>query len=66
MLAQYSKITYFDFDEIDTGVSGELRLGWEDYEKRWSQDMQILLRLLILPPTAKGDARPQVFKSTVW
>jgi DNA repair protein RecN (Recombination protein N) len=33
--------TYFDFDEIDTGVSGEIRLGWGEIMKEMSQDMQI-------------------------
>jgi hypothetical protein len=42
ILAQYSKLPTLIFDEIDTGVSGEIAIKMGEIMKEMSQTMQIL------------------------
>jgi DNA repair protein RecN (Recombination protein N) len=65
ILAQYSKLPTLIFDEIDTGVSGEIAIRMGEIMKEMSQDMQIFAITHLPQIAAKGDAHFKVFKSTV-
>ncbi len=65
ILAQYSKLPTLIFDEIDTGVSGEIAIKMGEIMKEMSQGMQIFAITHLPQIAAKGDAHFKVFKSTV-
>jgi DNA repair protein RecN (Recombination protein N) len=65
ILAQYSKLPTLIFDEIDTGVSGEIAIKMGEIMKEMSQDMQIFAITHLPQIAAKGNAHFKVFKSTV-
>ena len=65
ILAQYSKLPTLIFDEIDTGVSGEIAIRMGEIMKEMSQEMQIFAITHLPQIAAKGDAHFKVFKSTV-
>jgi DNA repair protein RecN (Recombination protein N) len=65
ILAQYSKLPTLIFDEIDTGVSGEIAIKMGEIMKDMSQDMQIFAITHLPQIAAKGDAHFKVFKSTI-
>ncbi|SDX20572.1 DNA repair protein RecN [Flavobacterium degerlachei] len=65
ILARYSKLPTLIFDEIDTGVSGEIAIKMGEIMKEMSQDMQIFAITHLPQIAAKGDAHFKVFKSTV-
>ena len=65
ILAQYSKLTTFIFDEIDTGVSGEIAIRMGEIMKEMSQEMQVFAITHLPQIAAKGNAHFKVFKSTV-
>ena len=65
ILAQYSKLPTLIFDEIDTGVSGEIAIRMGEIMKEMSQDMQIFAITHLPQIAAKGIAHFKVFKSTV-
>lgn len=65
ILAQYSKLPTLIFDEIDTGVSGEIAIRMGEIMKEMSQDMQIFAITHLPQIAAKGNAHFKVFKSTV-
>ncbi|PRZ21634.1 DNA repair protein RecN [Flavobacterium granuli] len=65
ILAQYSKLPTLIFDEIDTGVSGEIAIKMGEIMKEMSQKMQIFAITHLPQIAAKGDAHFKVFKSTV-
>lgn len=65
ILAQYSKLPTLIFDEIDTGVSGEIAIRMGEIMKIMSQEMQIFAITHLPQIAAKGDAHIKVFKSTV-
>ena len=65
ILAQYSKLPTLIFDEIDTGVSGEIAIRMGEIMKIMSQEMQIFAITHLPQIAAKGDAHFKVFKSTV-
>lgn len=65
ILAKYSKLPTLIFDEIDTGVSGEIAIRMGEIMKEMSNTMQIL-QLPIYPKLQrKGDSHFKVSKSTV-
>ena len=65
ILAQYSKLPTLIFDEIDTGVSGEIAIRMGEIMKKMSQTMQIFAITHLPQIAAKGNAHFKVFKSTV-
>ena len=65
ILAQYSKLPTLIFDEIDTGVSGEIAIRKGEIMKEMSLKMQIFAITHLPQIAAKGNAHFKVFKSTV-
>ena len=65
ILAQYSKLPTLIFDEIDTGVSGEIAIRMGEIMKQMSQDMQVFAITHLPQIAAKGDAHFKVAKATV-
>ena len=64
ILAQYSKLPTLIFDEIDTGVSGEIAIRMGEIMKEMSKTMQIFAITHLPQIAAKGDAHFKVFKSS--
>jgi DNA repair protein RecN (Recombination protein N) len=64
VLAEYSKLPTIIFDEIDTGVSGEIAHKMGDIMKVMSRGMQVLAITHLPQIAAKGDQHYKVFKST--
>jgi DNA repair protein RecN (Recombination protein N) len=65
VLAQYSKLPTLIFDEIDTGVSGEIANRMGEIMKEMSQKMQIFAITHLPQIAAKGTAHFKVSKLTV-
>ena len=65
ILAQYSKLPTLIFDEIDTGVSGEIAIRMGEIMEEMSQTMQIFAITHLPQIAAKGNAHFKVFKSTI-
>lgn len=65
ILAQYSKLPTLIFDEIDTGVSGEIANKMGEIMKEMSTQMQIFAITHLPQIAAKGNEHFKVFKSTV-
>ncbi|MEN2412516.1 DNA repair protein RecN [Flavobacterium mesophilum] len=65
ILAQYSKLPTLIFDEIDTGVSGEIAIRMGEIMKEMSTAMQIFAITHLPQIAAKGDSHFKVFKSTI-
>ena len=65
ILAQYSKLPTLIFDEIDTGVSGEIAIKMGEIMKEMSVKMQIFAITHLPQIAAKGSAHYKVFKSTI-
>ncbi|RTY94562.1 DNA repair protein RecN [Flavobacterium sp. GSN2] len=65
ILAHYSKLPTLIFDEIDTGVSGEIAIRMGEIMKEMSQQMQIFAITHLPQIAAKGNDHFKVFKSTV-
>lgn len=65
ILAQYSKLPTLIFDEIDTGVSGEIAIKMGEIMKEMSTGMQIFAITHLPQIAAKGNAHFKVFKSTI-
>ena len=63
ILAQYSKLPTIIFDEIDTGVSGEIADKMGDIMKSMSKDMQVFSITHLPQIAAKGSTHYKVFKS---
>jgi DNA repair protein RecN (Recombination protein N) len=64
-LAQYSKLPTLIFDEIDTGVSGEIANRMGEIMKEMSQKMQIFAITHLPQIAAKGSAHFKVSKATI-
>ena len=64
VLANYSKLPTIIFDEIDTGVSGEIANKMGDIMKAMSRDMQVFAITHLPQIAGKGDQHYKVFKST--
>ena len=65
ILAQYSKLPTLIFDEIDTGVSGEIANRMGEIMKDMSQKMQIFAITHLPQIASKGTAHFKVSKSTI-
>lgn len=65
ILAKYSKLPTLIFDEIDTGVSGEIAIRMGEIMKEMSTKMQIFAITHLPQIAAKGDSHFKVFKSTI-
>lgn len=65
ILAQYSKLPTLIFDEIDTGVSGEIANRMGEIMKEMSTQMQIFAITHLPQIAAKGNEHFKVYKSTV-
>ena len=65
ILAKYSKLPTLIFDEIDTGVSGEIAIRMGEIMKEMSLEMQVFAITHLPQIAAKGNAHFKVFKSTV-
>jgi DNA repair protein RecN (Recombination protein N) len=65
ILAHYSKLPTLIFDEIDTGVSGEIAMKMGEIMKEMSQNMQLFAITHLPQIAAKGDAHFKVYKATV-
>jgi DNA repair protein RecN (Recombination protein N) len=64
ILAQYSKLPTIIFDEIDTGVSGEIADKMGEIMKAMSRDMQVFAITHLPQIAAKGDDHFKVFKTS--
>ncbi|AXG74330.1 DNA repair protein RecN [Flavobacterium arcticum] len=64
VLAEYSKLPTIIFDEIDTGVSGEISNKMGDIMKAMSSGMQVFAITHLPQIAAKGDQHYKVFKTT--
>lgn len=65
ILAQYSKLPTLIFDEIDTGVSGEIAIRMGEIMKQMSTTMQIFAITHLPQIAAKGDSHFKVAKTTL-
>ena len=65
ILARYSKLPTLIFDEIDTGVSGEIAIKMGEIMKEMSTNMQIFAITHLPQIAAKGNVHFKVFKHTV-
>ena len=65
ILAQYSKLPTIIFDEIDTGVSGEIANKMGDIMKGMSVNMQVFAITHLPQIAAKGNVHFKVFKSII-
>ncbi|AWA31172.1 DNA repair protein RecN [Flavobacterium magnum] len=63
ILAKYSKLPAIIFDEIDTGVSGEIANKMGEIMKAMSHDMQVFAITHLPQIAAKGNDHFKVFKS---
>lgn len=64
ILAQYSKLPTIIFDEIDTGVSGEIADKMGEIMKGMSREMQVFAITHLPQIAAKGDDHFKVFKTS--
>ena len=64
ILAQYSNLPTLIFDEIDTGVSGEIANKMGDIMKEMSRNMQIFAITHLPQIASKGTSHFKVFKSS--
>ena len=65
ILAQYSKLPTLIFDEIDSGVSGEIAIKMGEIMGEMSRKMQIFAITHLPQIAAKGTAHFKVSKSTI-
>ncbi|MHC0444880.1 DNA repair protein RecN [Flavobacterium sp. 3-218] len=65
ILAKYSKLPTLIFDEIDTGVSGEIAIRMGEIMKEMSTTMQIFAITHLPQIAAKGDSHFKVSKATI-
>ena len=65
ILAQYSKLPTLIFDEIDSGVSGEIAIKMGEIMEEMSREMQIFAITHLPQIAAKGKSHFKVSKSTV-
>lgn len=65
ILAQYSSLPTIIFDEIDTGVSGEIANKMAEIMKGMSTKMQVFSITHLPQIAAKGDTHYKVFKTVV-
>lgn len=63
VLSQYSKLPTIIFDEIDTGVSGEIAHKMGEIMKQMSKNMQVFAITHLPQIAGKGNAHFKVFKT---
>lgn len=63
ILSQYSKLPTIIFDEIDTGVSGEIANKMGEIMRQMSQTMQVFAITHLPQIAAKGNTHYKVFKT---
>jgi DNA repair protein RecN (Recombination protein N) len=63
ILSNYSKLPTIIFDEIDTGVSGEIANKMSEIMKQMSKAMQVMAITHLPQIAAKGDAHFKVYKT---
>ncbi len=63
-LAKYQNLPTIIFDEIDTGVSGEIAIKMGEIMKQMSEKMQVFAITHLPQIAAKGTAHFKVFKTT--
>lgn len=63
ILSQYSKLPTIIFDEIDTGVSGEVANKMGEIMRAMSKDMQVFAITHLPQIAAKGNTHYKVFKT---
>ena len=64
VLADFSKLPTILFDEIDTGVSGEIALKMGEIMKKMSENRQVFAITHLPQIAAKGDSQYKVSKET--
>jgi DNA repair protein RecN (Recombination protein N) len=64
VLANYSQLPTIIFDEIDTGVSGEIANKMGDIMKAMSQGMQVFAITHLPQIASKGNQHYKVFKTS--
>lgn len=64
ILANFTKLPTIIFDEIDTGVSGEIADKMGDIMKKMSQDRQVFAITHLPQIAAKGNSHYKVYKAT--
>uniref|UniRef100_UPI00404B0AF7 DNA repair protein RecN n=1 Tax=Flavobacterium sp. TaxID=239 RepID=UPI00404B0AF7 len=64
VMANYTKLPSIIFDEIDTGVSGEIAIKIGEIMKQMSQNMQVFAITHLPQIAAKGQQHYKVFKYT--
>jgi len=64
VMANYSKLPSIIFDEIDTGVSGEIAIKIGEIMKQMSENMQVFAITHLPQIAAKGKQHYKVFKYT--
>lgn len=65
ILSQYSKLPTIIFDEIDTGVSGEIANKMGEIMREMSQSMQVFAITHLPQIAAKGNTHYKVFKTVL-
>ena len=65
ILAEYIQLPSIMFDEIDTGVSGEISNKMGDIMKQMSQSMQVFSITHLPQIAAKGDSHFKVYKTDI-
>ena len=65
ILSQYSKLPTIIFDEIDTGVSGEIANKMGEIMREMSQTMQVFAITHLPQIAAKGNTHYKVFKTVL-
>lgn len=65
ILAHYSKLPTIIFDEIDTGVSGEIAIKMGEIMKEMSHTMQVFAITHLPQIAAKGDTHYKVIKRSI-
>lgn len=65
ILSQYSKLPTIIFDEIDTGVSGEIANKMGEIMRAMSQSMQVFAITHLPQIAAKGNTHYKVFKTVL-
>lgn len=65
ILASYEKLPAMIFDEIDTGVSGEISARMGDIMQEMSRHMQVIAITHLPQVASKGDRQYKVFKEDI-
>jgi len=63
VLSKYKKLPTIIFDEIDTGISGEVAQNMADVLKELSKNMQVIVITHLPQIAVKGDTHFKVFKT---